>query len=733
MTGNSLKKTDNNVFFTPLTYLLVIIMAVGYSSSLIRFIFGLGSFTNLTDASPWGIWIAVDVAGGVALAAGGFTTAALINIFGKKEFKSLERGAILTSWLGYIFVGAGLMFDIGRYYNIWHPAVYWQGNSVLFEVGVCVMLYLTVLTIEVSPVILSKIAYHNGWLAKRASFLKDIVHKVMPAIIIAGVVLSFMHQSSLGTLLVIAPTKIDPLWWSPFLPVHFLLSAIMVGFPVVIVESLFASRTFNTKYKIELLSKLAKFIPLFIGVAFLVRVTDFLYRGGYNLLSGNLKTSILFSLELTGGMIIPFIMFLFARVRSNIKLLLLGSFLVISGVLLNRINVFITAYNPLLSSESYTPSILEVTVTGALIATIIFLFKLFAWFFGVVEQNNDAIKRKNIFNKRAIFFLLIIIILSFSVTATYIIKRITKESHSLIMRKSVKKNFKESKLKIIHKTLITNAQGTLILPVPHEFVLDNSKINNKSDFYGSVIFSHHGHASFVDGDCTVCHHRQSSKAGDKTGHSITFDDLENMRIESCNNCHDFKRDQIDKIHPDLKTDCGACHHHDDPDFDPEDLQKIKLTKCSTCHTDDIDFKYPQKPGLKGALHTRCINCHKEESHKKKKSSAPVGCNGCHRKKSSKEIAGYKRFTCVNCHSKKPHELFSLYGHHLDEHVQHLECTDCHKPDQHRSSTDFASKQMQHKAEINIKNAKKCSTCHTKEEIKCQNCHDKMPAITIINN
>ena len=143
----------NKKFFTPGVIILTILMINGLVFAAMRFIFGIGSVTNLNNQYPWGIWIGIDVAAGVALAAGGFTTAALVHIFHREAFHDVVRPALLTAMLGYTFVGLGVFFDLGRYYNIYHPIYMWNGNSVLFEVGICVMAYVTVLYIEFLPIV----------------------------------------------------------------------------------------------------------------------------------------------------------------------------------------------------------------------------------------------------------------------------------------------------------------------------------------------------------------------------------------------------------------------------------------------------------------------------------------------------------------------------------------------------------------------------------------------------
>ena len=227
-----------------------------------RLIWGLGAVTNLNDQYPWGIWIGIDVATGVALAAGGFTTAFIAHVLHHERYHVLVRPALLTAALGYTFVGLGVCVDLGRYYNIWHvmcPSM-WQGNSALFEVGMCVCLYLTVLYIEFLPIVCERFIgrVNLPGVAGRPQRLRrgaaarswtGTLNRVMTVFIIAGVVLSCAHQSSLGTLMVIAPTKLHPLWHTTVLPLQFLLSAFAVGLSMAIFESILASRSFKRPYR----------------------------------------------------------------------------------------------------------------------------------------------------------------------------------------------------------------------------------------------------------------------------------------------------------------------------------------------------------------------------------------------------------------------------------------------------------------------------------------------------
>jgi len=388
-------------YFTPGTIVITILAAIGILSLLARFIFGIGAVTNLDDQYPWGIWIAIDVACGVALAAGGFMTAFLAHIIHGKGYKSIIRPAILTAMLGYSFVALGVFSDLGRYYNIWHVLVpiYWNPNSVLLEVGLCVLAYVTVLYIEFLPVVVErflgkvnlpgKLSKLNNFTERLLGFLDRTLSKVMFVFIILGVVLSCMHQSSLGTLMAIATTKLHPLWHTPVLPLLFLLSAFVVGFSMVIFESMIASRSFKLKPEMDVLSRLARFIPILLIVYLGAKMMDMVNRETYMYLLDGSTESIMFMIEVLFGVVAPFILLMFEKFRKKPITLFIGAALVVFGVALNRINVFLTGYHPLYADKPYVPAWTEIAVTVGFISIIILLYRFFALNFNVVEGMED--------------------------------------------------------------------------------------------------------------------------------------------------------------------------------------------------------------------------------------------------------------------------------------------------------------------------------------------------------
>lgn len=381
-------------FITPNFWVLIFFMLTGICFAWFRFFKGFGSVTNMSKAYPFGLWIAFDVACGVALAASGFTTAAIVEIFGREKYHALVRPALLTAFIGYFLVGLAVFFDLGKYYNIWHALIYWNGTSVLFEVAWCVMLYLTVLGIENLPNVVEQfrgnvhlpgpLALFNrpgDWLLGRADWF---CRKTMAFFVIAGVVLSFGHQSSLGTMMLIAPYKLHELWYTPLSPLLFLTSAVSVGIPMVIFEGTLAAWFFGRKAETELLGSFAKYVPLFLGTYLLLRIGDLAYRGVLarafdGSVQGNafLVEFALFAL--------PYFMFKQKSVRQSAGKLFLCSLSVICALVLNRFNVFLIGMD-MGPNWSYFPSVGEFAITFAFLALGVMMYKTAVNYLPILEE-----------------------------------------------------------------------------------------------------------------------------------------------------------------------------------------------------------------------------------------------------------------------------------------------------------------------------------------------------------
>ncbi|MCP4220991.1 MAG: Ni/Fe-hydrogenase cytochrome b subunit [bacterium] len=596
-------------FFTSGTFILLTLMGVGFSFAIVRLVTGLEAVTNLTNSYPWGIWIAIDVACGVALAAGGFTTAALVDIFGGKKYHALLRPAVLTAWLGYLMVAVGLAFDLGRYWNIWQPIFNWQGNSVMFELAMCVMAYLMVLTCEMAPSILAGLKERisdNEWgasilrkIERPLMFVHSLVKTILPILIVAGVVLSCMHQSSLGTLMVIAPTKLSALWHTAWLPAFFLLSAVMVGFPMVVIESLFSGKALNLKAEMELLEPLAAKIPWFIGIYAFFRLGDLFLRWEQLNFLEQPASTVSLGIEICLGLFLPFVMLMFKQVRRSRLLLFAACFMVVGGVVLNRLNVFLVGFHPVFDVKGYFPSIGEIAITVGLVSMLIFLYRFFVNYFPilpVVEEDDTHVPVKGeepiksslawVLRVSAVFFLLGFIVLYVTVHKTAIAQ--SQLTYGEVAVPSGKAPAEER---------VASAHQFRPEKYRNFYVLSSPLLNSRSDYYEPVRFSHRSHDALVGGDCSVCHHRISDDESDRVG-----TDLKEMHRE---------------IEVRIGGACISCH---------EDLNEKQFRKCSACHVNSNEADYRARIGLRGAYHRQCIGCHDQAPPS---AYAPTDCKSCH--------------------------------------------------------------------------------------------------------
>jgi Ni/Fe-hydrogenase subunit HybB-like protein/Fe-S-cluster-containing dehydrogenase component len=380
---------------TPGVWALIAMVGIGVAAGLYRFVFGLEATTNLDQQHPWGLWIAMDVGSGIALAGGGFVTAALVHIFHREHYHAIARSALLTALLGYTFYVPGLLADLGRYYNIWHSLLpeMWQVNSVLFEVGICVMIYLNVQYLELCPIICERFISSDSGRAKVrriAKFIHDKVEFIMPALLILGVTLSFFHQSSLGNLMVIAPYKLHPLWWTPVSPVLFLLSAMMVGFPMVIFTILTASKSLKRQPEMDVLTPLSRYVPIFLSLYLAVKLGDVAYRGVWTHLLDPSLISASWMVEVVIGVVLPLAMLLHRGVRQSPRGLAVACLLVIFGVVLNRLNIFVIGYKPPFAETSYFPSMTEFALSMGLIAALMLAYRVAVTYLPILEPRPAA-------------------------------------------------------------------------------------------------------------------------------------------------------------------------------------------------------------------------------------------------------------------------------------------------------------------------------------------------------
>ncbi|MBK7900284.1 MAG: Ni/Fe-hydrogenase cytochrome b subunit [Azonexus sp.] len=369
----------------PATFVCGVLVLAMLAVLITRFLFGLGAVTNLNDGYPWGIWVVVDVIIGSAFACGGFSVAMLVYIFNRGEYHPLVRPALLASLFGYTLAGVGVIFDLGRYWNFWHIFApgYANPNSVMFEVAVCISAYILVMWIEFSP------AFLEHWGLKDARKKLD---KVLFVVIALGTLLPMMHQSSLGTLLVVMGPQVNPLWQTPVVPLLYLLTAIAIGYGVVLFESCVASSAYRRQIEVHLLEPMAKVMLGVLGAYLVVRFGDLVVRGALgNAFRPSLEAFVFWIENL--AFLAPFVLVGSAAARRNpARLFLAGVAIMVGGIFL-RLNGFLIGYDTGLGVDTgwnYFPSIAEMIVTAGMFALEVLAYIIITRRFPVLPREGAA-------------------------------------------------------------------------------------------------------------------------------------------------------------------------------------------------------------------------------------------------------------------------------------------------------------------------------------------------------
>ncbi len=382
-----LKEVLNRSLLTPFNIVAGIIILVGLIITVLRFTGGLATVTNLSDYNPWGLWIGFDLLCGVALAAGGYVTSASVYIFGIKKYHSAVRPAILTGFLGYALVVLALNYDVGRPWRLPYPFVVQAGTtSVLFEVGACVLLYLMVLFIEFTPAA-------SEWLGlKRA---RNLVVRLTMVLTILGVILSTLHQSSLGALFLIAPSKLHPLWYSQYIPVLFFISSIIAGLSMVIFEGSLTHRYFAEKMdethlreKEDVVFGFGKAASLVLAAYFAVKVFGITMDNNWHYLSTGYGAW--FLVELLGFVALPCLLYSVGVRDRNVKLIKWTAAWTVLGIIVNRFNVCLVAFNwHLPSSERYFPSWMEIGLSLFIVTVGVVVFKFIVTYMPILYEHPE--------------------------------------------------------------------------------------------------------------------------------------------------------------------------------------------------------------------------------------------------------------------------------------------------------------------------------------------------------
>ena len=373
--------------YTPFNLVAGVIIILGLIITVLRFTRGLGAVTHLSDNNPWGIWIGFDLLVGVALAAGGYVTSAAVYLFGMKNYHSAVRPAILTGFLGYALVVVALNYDVGRPWRLPYPFIVQQGTtSVLFEVGACVALYLTVLFLEFSPAALE-------WLGMGK--LRNLIHRLTLVLTIFGVILSTLHQSSLGSLFLIAPSKLHPLWYSSYLPVYFFITSIIAGLSMVIFEGSLSHHYLSEhmdedhiREKDQIALGFGKAASWVLAGYFAIKVVGISMANQWNLLVT--PYGLWFLVELLGFVALPCFLYAVGVRDKNLTLIRWAAVWTVIGIIINRFNICLVAFNYRLpSSERYFPHWMEIAISIFLVTLGLVAFRFISTHMPIFYRHPD--------------------------------------------------------------------------------------------------------------------------------------------------------------------------------------------------------------------------------------------------------------------------------------------------------------------------------------------------------
>jgi Ni/Fe-hydrogenase subunit HybB-like protein len=355
---------------------LLAIMALGAALAVVRYAAGIGSVANINNAYPWGWWVGYGIMTSIALGGVGFTITALVEVLGRHRYHALLRPAVLMGLLCYISAIVMLMVELGRPWMVWMIMVSWAPTAALYEVGWCAFLYLNVLAIEFIQVPLEQL----GW-RRALSILRVIYIPIM----LLGVTLSHLHQSSLGTLMTLIPHKINVLWWSDQLPLLFLFSAIMAGPAMAILEHLAAARWLGFPPRMDMLASLARIEAWLVGLFLTFQLSDLFLRGAAGAMLSGTWFALSFWIEIGLGLLLPLVLLMMPEVRQNRRALATACSLIVAGVLLHRLNVAVIGLR-VRHWETYIPSLGEIGITLGITAGAVFVFGVLARILPIHEE-----------------------------------------------------------------------------------------------------------------------------------------------------------------------------------------------------------------------------------------------------------------------------------------------------------------------------------------------------------
>lgn len=592
-----------------------------------RFASGLGATSGLTDVAPWGLWIAFDVMAGVALAAGGFVLAAAVYIFGLKKYEPFARPAILTALLGYIAVAVGLLYDLGLPWHIWHPLVFPQHHSVLFEVAMCVMLYLTVLALEFSPAVLEHPLFHRPLFR---TLLRGIKKLTIP-LVIAGIVLSTLHQSSLGSLFLIQPFRTHPLWYSPWIPALFFCSAVGLGLMMVTLEALVSSWLFGHRTPIELLAGLGRIASIVLAIYAVFRLGD-LWRRDVLIKSmdGSWQAG-LFLFEIAVSAVIPSMLLSIRRVRHSVPGLATCSIMTVMGVIGYRFNTCLVAFERP-EGMSYWPTWMELAVSAGIVSGAVLVFIFFNENLRISKRHDERPPQTPPSRRGSRHSLAFVIAAAAAVGCLPRqalfgpVPRPTPVQPARTVEALAIPTDAPSRLEF-H---LSSLSGAVLGPKAANSKPVRIMVIDGNRNWRFVPFRHDGHVQRLGGDesCRLCHHQ-----------AMPFD-----QNTACYQCHRDMYETTDIFDHVLHVDrlggnaaCIVCHSKD---FARK--SRSNTLACWQCHGDMVvqGSTVPTAegdlvgfaPGYMEAMHGLCIRCHERLATEQPQRYGEhfARCDVCHR-------------------------------------------------------------------------------------------------------
>lgn len=609
---------------TALKTVLWALVGVLTAVTAIRFAHGLGAVTNLSDAAPWGLWIGFDVMSGVALAAGGFVLAGIVYIFGLERYRPFVRAAILTALLGYAAVAVGLLYDLGLPWRIWHPILHWQYHSVLFEVAACVMLYLTVLALEFLPVVLEHRIFQGAFFQTILKALK----RVSILLVIAGIVLSTLHQSSLGSLFLITPYRLHPLWYSPIIYFLFFVSAVALGLMTVVLESLFSNYFLGHKLHAREISGLGLAASVVLWIYVVLRVGDLAIRGVLGTaLDGSWQNG-LFLAELAFSAVIPAALMLFKPIRKNLTGVGIAATMVVIGMIWYRLDVSIVAFaRP--EGVGYFPSWEEFAVSFGIVAGGILIFLFFVENLNVFDDVKGHPPEETPRYQAETTTSLLPGPLGFP--RRYSVAALSGGALALLFLPVAGVDPTPVPVQGPRSVEAFISEGTEVQPrklaLAASAELGSTRVlmldaNRNGDV---VLFDHDDHAKRLgeERSCETCHHL--NKPLDEN--------------TACSECHRDMYEPRSVFDHDVHADylggnqgCVQCHS------DGGEVKSYEtITECSECHEREIakrsfveapEGRWEDAVGYMYAMHGLCVECHEREALKGPSVDYPEDLNRC---------------------------------------------------------------------------------------------------------